>query len=105
MVQKPGTLRSQAWFNNPEHASLTALYLERYLNFGLPLDELQPGRPIIGLAQTGSDLSPCNRHHLTLAEGVRARPRRCNTLCRLRRAARREPRTHILKPNAELRRI
>ena len=71
MLKKRGTLRSQAWFNNPEHASLTALYLERYLNFGLSLDELQSGRPIIGLAQTGSDLSPCNRHHLTLAERVR----------------------------------
>src|SRR5277367_2088683 len=64
-------LRSQAWFNNHTHASLTALYVERYLNFGLSLDELQSGRPIIGLAQTGSDLSPCNRHHMALAERVR----------------------------------
>jgi len=64
-------LRSQAWFNNRTHASLTALYVERYLNFGLSLDELQSGRPIIGLAQTGSDLSPCNRHHMVLAERVR----------------------------------
>ena len=66
-----GSLRSQAWFNNPDNASLTALYLERYLNFGLSLEELRSGRPIIGIAQTGSDLSPCNRHHLVLAERVR----------------------------------
>ena len=71
MVQGRRTLRSQAWFNNSQNASLTALYLERYLNFGLSLEELQSGRPIIGLAQTGSDLSPCNRHHLTLAQRVR----------------------------------
>ena len=50
---------------------MTALYLERYMNFGLTLDELQSGRPIVGIAQTGSDLSPCNRHHLVLAERVR----------------------------------
>src|SRR3954465_2473192 len=64
-------LRSRAWFDNPENADMTALYLERYLNFGLSLDELQSGKPIIGIAQTGSDLSPCNRHHLVLAERVR----------------------------------
>ena len=64
-------LRSRAWFDNPEDASATALYLERYLNFGLSLHELRSGRPVIGIAQTGSDLSPCNRHHLTLAERVR----------------------------------
>lgn len=50
---------------------MTALYLERYMNFGLSLEELQSGKPIIGIAQTGSDLSPCNRHHLVLAERVR----------------------------------
>ena len=50
---------------------MTALYLERYLNYGLTCDELQSGRPIIGIAQTGSDLVPCNRHHLQLAERVR----------------------------------
>jgi dihydroxy-acid dehydratase len=65
------TLRSSAWFNNPANVDMTALYLERYLNFGLSLDELRSGRPIIGIAQTGSDLSPCNRHHLVLAERVR----------------------------------
>jgi len=64
-------LRSRAWFDNPDNIDMTALYLERYLNFGLSLDELRSGRPIIGIAQTGSDLSPCNRHHLVLAERVR----------------------------------
>ncbi|MBY9064566.1 dihydroxy-acid dehydratase family protein [Sphingomonas yunnanensis] len=67
----PPALRSRAWFDNPANIDMTALYLERYLNFGLSLDELRSGRPIIGLAQTGSDLSPCNRHHLVLAERVR----------------------------------
>src|SRR6201989_1832051 len=64
-------LRSRAWFDNPDNIDMTALYLERYLNFGLSLDELRSGRPIIGIAQTGSDLSPCNRHHLVLADRVR----------------------------------
>ena len=64
-------LRSRAWFDNPANPDLTALYLERYLNYGLTLPELQSGKPIIGIAQTGSDLSPCNRHHLTLAERIR----------------------------------
>jgi len=65
-------LRSQLWFDNPDNPGMTALYLERYLNYGLTRDELTSGRPIIGIAQTGSDLSPCNRHHLELAERVRA---------------------------------
>ena len=64
-------LRSRAWFDDPDNADMTALYLERYLNFGLTLGELRSGRPIVGIAQTGSDLSPCNRHHLTLATRVR----------------------------------
>jgi dihydroxy-acid dehydratase len=64
-------LRSAAWFDDPENIDMTALYLERYLNFGLSMEELRSGRPIIGIAQTGSDLSPCNRHHLVLAERVR----------------------------------
>src|SRR6185437_1827784 len=64
-------LRSRAWFDNPDNPGMTALYLERYLNFGLTRQELQSGKPIIGIAQTGSDLSPCNRHHLVLAERVR----------------------------------
>jgi len=67
----PAKLRSRAWFDNPANIDMTALYLERYLNFGLSLEELQSGKPIIGIAQTGSDLSPCNRHHLVLAERVR----------------------------------
>ena len=65
-------LRSQLWFDNPDNPGMTALYLERYLNYGLTREELTSGRPIIGIAQTGSDLSPCNRHHLELAPRVRA---------------------------------
>ncbi len=65
------TLRSRAWFDNPSNPDMTALYLERYLNYGLTQEELQSGKPIIGIAQTGSDLSPCNRHHLELAKRVR----------------------------------
>jgi dihydroxy-acid dehydratase len=64
-------LRSQLWFDNPENPGMTALYLERYLNFGLTPAELRSSKPIIGIAQTGSDLSPCNRHHLDLAKRVR----------------------------------
>jgi len=65
-------LRSQLWFDNPDNPGMTAVYLERYLNYGLTRAELTSGRPIIGIAQTGSDLSPCNRHHLELAARVRA---------------------------------
>ncbi|TPG52385.1 dihydroxy-acid dehydratase [Roseomonas nepalensis] len=65
-------LRSQAWFDDPHDPGMTALYLERYLNYGITRAELQSGRPIIGIAQTGSDLAPCNRHHLMLAERVKA---------------------------------
>jgi dihydroxy-acid dehydratase len=65
-------LRSRLWFDNPDNPYMTAIYLERYLNFGLTVKELTSGKPIIGIAQTGSDLSPCNRHHLALAERVRA---------------------------------
>ena len=64
-------LRSQMWFNNPDNQEMTALYLERYLNYGLTREELQSGKPIIAIAQTGSDLSPCNRHHIELAKRVR----------------------------------
>jgi len=64
-------LRSQEWFDNPDNPGMTAIYLERYLNFGLTPEELRSGRPIIGIAQTGSDLSPCNRPHLELAKRVR----------------------------------
>ena len=72
MTVSPRRLRSQLWFDNPHNPGMTALYLERYLNFGITREELTSGRPIIGIAQTGSDLSPCNRHHLALAERVRA---------------------------------
>src|SRR5262245_41005860 len=64
-------LRSRAWLDDPDNADMTALYLERYLNFDLTLGELRTGRPIVGIAQSGSNLSPCNRHHLTLATRVR----------------------------------
>ncbi len=63
--------RSEAWFNNPANPSMTALYVERYLNYGLTRSELQSGKPIIGIAQTGSDLSPCNRAHIENAKRVR----------------------------------
>src|SRR5271170_269474 len=64
-------LRSSLWFDNPDNPGMTALYIERYLNFGLTPAELRSGKPIIGIAQTGSDLSPCNRHHIELAKRVR----------------------------------
>nr|NUR36549.1 dihydroxy-acid dehydratase family protein [Sphingomonas sp.] len=70
-VKEKPALRSREWFDNPENPDMTALYIERYLNFGISLEELQSGRPIIGIAQTGSDLTPCNRHHLELARRVR----------------------------------
>ena len=69
-------LRSRAWFDNPDNIDMTALYLERYINYGLSLEELRSGKPIIGIAQTGSDLSPCNRHHLVLAGRPHLRTRR-----------------------------
>lgn len=69
-TKKPN-FRSTAWFDNPDNPGMTALYIERYLNFGITREELQSGKPIIGIAQTGSDLSPCNRHHLELAKRVR----------------------------------
>ena len=64
-------LRSQIWFDNPDDPDMTALYIERYMNWGLTREELQSGRPLIGIAQSGSDLSPCNRHHIILAQRVR----------------------------------
>ncbi|NRH42866.1 IlvD/Edd family dehydratase [Pseudomonas sp. MS15a(2019)] len=72
MTSAKRPLRSQQWFDDPAHADMTALYVERYMNYGLTRDELQSGRPIIGIAQTGSDLTPCNRHHLELAQRVKA---------------------------------
>ena len=68
---KPEQLRSRQWFDHPDDPEMTALYLERYINYGLTWDELKNGKPIIGIAQTGSDLSPCNRHHLELTKRVR----------------------------------
>src|SRR5260370_21016938 len=70
MPPKP-RLRSQLWFDNPDNPGMTALYLERYLNYGLTKDELCAGKPIIGIAQTGSDLAPCNPHHIALAKPLR----------------------------------
>ncbi len=70
--RRPPKLRSRAWFDDPADPGMTALHLERYLNYGLTLAELQSGKPVIGIAQTGSDLSPCNRHHRVLAERVAA---------------------------------
>ena len=69
MVKKK--LRSEEWFNNPKNPGMTALYLERYLNYGLSRKDLQSGKPIIGIAQSGSDLSPCNRHFLKLAKDIK----------------------------------
>ncbi len=71
MAEDKPLLRSRAWFDNPDNPGMTALYIERYLNYGLTRDELQSRKPVIGIAQTGSDLSPCNRHHLELAKRVR----------------------------------
>ena len=71
MTKKKTDLRSQKWFNDPNDQEMSALYLERYLNYGLTRQELQSGKPIIGIAQTGSDLSPCNRHHVELSKRVR----------------------------------
>ncbi|MBG18999.1 MAG: dihydroxy-acid dehydratase [Rhizobiales bacterium] len=69
--KRPEDLRSKLWFSNPDDPEMTALYVERYVNYGLTREELQSGRPIIGIAQTGSDLSPCNRHHMELAKRIR----------------------------------
>lgn len=75
VAKDPTKLRSRQWFANPDNPDMTALYIERYMNFGISREELQSGKPIIGIAQSGSDLSPCNRHHLELAhrtrEGIR----------------------------------
>ena len=74
-MTKPGkatkTLRSRRWFGDPSNPNLTAMYLSNYLNYGLTLEELHGGRPIVGIAQTGSDLTPCNRHHVELAKRVK----------------------------------
>ena len=64
-------LRSREWFDNPEDPANTSIYLERIMNYGYTPEELTSGKPIIGIAQTGSDISPCNRIHLKLAERIR----------------------------------
>ena len=64
-------LRSDQWFNNPKNPDMTALYLEKYMNYGLKRKDLQSGKPIIGIAQSGSDLSPCNRHFLSLSKKIK----------------------------------
>jgi dihydroxy-acid dehydratase len=86
MARKPtaaqiAKLRSRKWFDNPDNPDMTALYLERQLNYGLTREELQSGKPIIGIAQTGSDLSPCNRHHIVLAERIREGIREAGGIC------------------------
>ena len=68
---KKRSLRSEKWFNNKEDPGSTAIYLERYLNYGLKKEDLQSGKPIIGIAQSGSDLSPCNRHFLKLSDTIK----------------------------------
>ena len=71
LKKRKKSFRSQLWFNNPKNPEMTALYLERYLNYGLTRKELQSGNPIIGIAQSGSDLSPCNRHFLSLSKRIK----------------------------------
>src|SRR4249919_27562 len=76
MTKKPTAsqikkLRSRKWFDNPDNPDMTAIYLERYMNYGLTREELSSGKTIIGIAKSGSDLSPCNRHRLVLAQRVR----------------------------------
>ncbi|KAI7632340.1 hypothetical protein KC319_g16232, partial [Hortaea werneckii] len=66
-----GKLRSSRWFNRTDDKAMSALYMDRYLNFGLTREELMSNKPIIGIAQSGSDLAPCNRYHLTTAKRVR----------------------------------
>ncbi|WP_029059519.1 IlvD/Edd family dehydratase [Stappia stellulata] len=80
-AKDPKHLRSRAWFDDPADPGMTALYIERYLNYGLTREELQSGKPIIGIAQTGSDLSPCNRHHIELAKRVREGIREAGGIC------------------------
>ncbi|WP_043529969.1 IlvD/Edd family dehydratase [Litchfieldella xinjiangensis] len=67
----PDQLRSRWWFDNPDHPGTTALCIERYMNYGITLDELASGKPIIGICQSGSDLTPCNRHHIELVKRVK----------------------------------
>src|SRR5215469_16904843 len=70
-MRKRRRFRSQEWFDAHGRIDQAALYLERFMNYGLTADDLRSGRPIVGIAQSGSDLNPCNRHHLELAKRVR----------------------------------
>src|SRR3712207_7032453 len=72
--------RSRDWFDDPHRRDQSALYLERFMNYGITPDELRSGRPVVGIAQSGSDLSPCNRHHLQLADRVRDGDRKSTRL-------------------------
>lgn len=72
MSKQQPKLRSRAWFDNPDNPAMTSLYIERYQNQGYTLDELQCGKPMIGIAQTGSDLAPCNKIHVLLADRIKA---------------------------------
>ena len=77
----PRRYRSENWFNDLVRLDETAIYLERFGNFGLTRDELASGRPIIGIAQTGNDLTPCNRIHISLAQRVREGIRDAGGIC------------------------
>jgi dihydroxy-acid dehydratase len=80
-AKKIANLRSRAWFDNPHNIDMTALYIERMLNFGMTVEELQSGKPIIGIAQSGSDIAPCNRHHIDLAKRTKEGIREAGGIC------------------------
>lgn len=71
-TRHPNRLRSEEWLNNPDNPAMTALYVERLVNYGLTRRELQSGRPVIGISQTGSDIAPCNRSHIENVERIKA---------------------------------
>ena len=70
--RNPSRLRSEEWLNNPDNPGMTALYVERLVNYGITRRELQSGRPVIGISQTGSDIAPCNRSHIENVERIKA---------------------------------
>ena len=70
--KNPNRLRSEEWFNNPAHPDGSVIYIERFLNYGITPEELRAGKPIIGIAQVGSDIAPCNRGHIETEERVKA---------------------------------
>ena len=86
-VRPARRFRSRDWFDDRERPDQAALYLERYMNFGITPEELRSGRPVIGIAQTGSDLVPCNRHHLDLADLLGEGLRRSHRNLRLARGS------------------